>query len=84
MAAIVFTFLLRPYTSVLQKDLTLPRQMTIAYGGDFKVSRKVLLNFAIRTVYQEQLQFKNLLPVVSLALFDAIGARYLIHFFPFK
>ena len=48
------------------EDLTLPRQMTIAYGGDFKVSRKVLLNFAIRTVYQEQLQFKNLLPVVSL------------------
>jgi hypothetical protein len=40
-------------------------QYTVAYGGDFKLSRNILLNFALRTQFTNQLKMERLLPVAN-------------------
>ncbi len=40
-------------------------QYTIAYGGDFKLSRNILLNFAIRTQFSQDFQLNRLIPVAN-------------------
>lgn len=38
-----------------------------AGGGDFRIGRNLLLNFAIRTVFNNNLNFKTILPIATLA-----------------
>jgi hypothetical protein len=40
-------------------------QYTIAYGGDFKLSRNILLNFSLRTQFSGDFSFTRLLPVAN-------------------
>lgn len=40
-------------------------QYTIAYGGDFRLSRNILLNFALRTQFTKELKLTRLLPVAN-------------------
>ncbi len=40
-------------------------QYTIAYGGDFRLSRNILLNFALRTQFSGGMQLNRLLPVAN-------------------
>jgi len=42
-------------------------QVTIAYGGDWRFSRNVMLSYAVRTIYNRSFVFKNLVPIVSLS-----------------
>jgi hypothetical protein len=39
---------------------------TIAYGGDFNVSGAVRLGFGLRTLYNDNMQFKKFIPVASI------------------
>ena len=41
-------------------------QYTIAYGGDFKLSRNILLNFALRTQFTSDIKLTRLLPVANI------------------
>jgi len=41
-------------------------QYTIAYGGDFKLSRNILLNFALRTQFSKEIKLTRLLPVANI------------------
>jgi hypothetical protein len=41
------------------------KQITVAYGGDFKLSRNILLNFSIRTQFEDRLQLNRLIPVAN-------------------
>lgn len=48
------------------EDVVKENVLTIAYGGDFKLSRGILLNFALRTQFQKDLSFNKLIPVANL------------------
>lgn len=48
------------------EDVVKENVITIAYGGDFKLSRGILLNFALRTQFQKDLSFNKLIPVANL------------------
>ena len=39
---------------------------TIAYGGDFNVSGSVRLGFGLRTIYNDNMEFKKFIPVASI------------------
>lgn len=41
-------------------------QYTIAYGGDFKLSRNILLNFALRTQFGNEIKLTRFLPVANI------------------
>lgn len=41
-------------------------QYTIAYGGDFKLSKNILLNFALRTQFTSEIKLTRLLPVANI------------------
>jgi hypothetical protein len=41
------------------------KQYTFAFGGDFKLSRNILLNFAIRTQFTGDMKMRRLLPVAN-------------------
>lgn len=41
-------------------------QYTISYGGDFKLSRNILLNFALRTQFSDEIKLTRLLPVANI------------------
>jgi len=41
-------------------------QYTIAYGGDFKLSKNILLNFALRTQFTSDIKLTRLLPVANI------------------
>ncbi|MFZ1704868.1 MAG: hypothetical protein WAT79_11020 [Saprospiraceae bacterium] len=41
-------------------------QWTIAYGGDFKLSRNILLNFSLRTQFKKDFSLTRLLPVANI------------------
>lgn len=41
-------------------------QYTMAYGGDFKLSRNILLNFALRTQFTSDIKLTRLLPVANI------------------
>ncbi|MBX2817114.1 MAG: hypothetical protein KTR24_13995 [Saprospiraceae bacterium] len=40
-------------------------QVTLTYGGNFRLSNGILLNFALRTRLDQNLKFKKLLPVAN-------------------
>ncbi|MCB9082123.1 MAG: hypothetical protein H6555_10475 [Lewinellaceae bacterium] len=40
-------------------------QYTIAYGGDFRLSRNILLNFSLRTQFTGAMKMERLLPVAN-------------------
>jgi len=48
------------------EDVIKENVFTIAYGGDFKISRGILLNFALRTQFQKDFSFNKLIPVANL------------------
>lgn len=41
-------------------------QYTMAYGGDFKLSRNILLNFALRAQFSKDIKLTRLLPVANI------------------
>jgi hypothetical protein len=41
-------------------------QYTMAYSGDFKLSRNILLNFALRTQFTSDIKLNRLLPVANI------------------
>ncbi|MBK9255410.1 MAG: hypothetical protein IPM42_07985 [Saprospiraceae bacterium] len=41
------------------------KQYTIAYGGDFRLSKNILLNFALRTQFSNDMKLSRLLPVAN-------------------
>jgi len=41
-------------------------QYTMAYGGDFKLSKNILLNFALRTQFTSEIKLTRLLPVANI------------------
>ncbi|MBK8080278.1 MAG: hypothetical protein IPK25_08355 [Saprospiraceae bacterium] len=41
-------------------------QYTIAYGGEFKLNRNILLNFALRTQFTSDIKLTRLLPVANI------------------
>lgn len=65
-----------PFSDKFSKDLGISwiapidqvekeRTITIAYGGDFRLSRGILLNFALRTQFQNDFSFNKLIPVAN-------------------
>ncbi len=48
-------------------NLTQLSAYSITYGGDWRLSRNVMLSYGVRTDYTEKLQFKNIIPVANLA-----------------
>lgn len=48
---------------VLRRD---EPKLVLAYGGDFKVGRNVLINFGIRTIYTKKKAFKNYIPFANI------------------
>jgi hypothetical protein len=48
-------------------NLTQLSALSISYGGDWRLSRNVMLSYGVRTDYTEKLQFKNIIPVANLA-----------------
>ncbi|NND34934.1 MAG: hypothetical protein HKN76_20275 [Saprospiraceae bacterium] len=40
-------------------------RITLSYGGDFRLSNGILLNFSLRTQLDEKIKFKKLLPVAN-------------------
>lgn len=40
-------------------------RLTMSYGGDFRLSNGILLNFALRTKLDEKIRFKTLIPVAN-------------------
>ncbi len=40
-------------------------RLTLTYGGDFRLSNGILLNFALRTKLDEKIKFKTLIPVAN-------------------
>lgn len=42
-------------------------RITLAYGGDWRFSRNVMLSYGLRTVYTRNFVFKNLIPIASIS-----------------
>ena len=58
------------FIEALNQDSEFPirfNQVTIAYGGDWRFSRNVMLSYAVRTVYDRNFRFENLIPVASIS-----------------
>lgn len=43
------------------------KAVTIAYGGDWRFGRNVMLSYGVRTIYGKDFSFKQLVPVASIA-----------------
>ncbi|MCA0229335.1 MAG: hypothetical protein LCH91_02650 [Bacteroidetes bacterium] len=43
------------------------KAVTIAYGGDWRFSKNVMLSYGVRTVYGTNFSFKQLVPIASIA-----------------
>jgi hypothetical protein len=41
------------------------KNITIAYGGEFKINNSIALQFGLRTDYTKDFKFKNLIPIVN-------------------
>ena len=48
-------------------NITELSHFSIAYGGDWRISRNVLLTYGVRTNYTEDFKFKNLIPVAGIS-----------------
>ncbi|MCP1384499.1 hypothetical protein [Runella salmonicolor] len=58
------------FVEVLTRDVSNPfsfKTVTVAYGGDWRFSRNVMLSYGVRTVYGEDFRFKSLIPVASIS-----------------
>ncbi len=58
------------FVEVLNQNNQLPVQLdklTIAYGGDWRFSRNVMISYAVRTVYDRNFRFQNLIPIASIS-----------------
>jgi len=58
------------FVEALNQNNTLPLQfntVTIAYGGDWRFSRNVMISYAVRTVYDRNFTFQNLIPIASIS-----------------
>lgn len=58
------------FTELLTRDATNPfhfKTVTVAYGGDWRFSRNVLLSYGVRTIYGQGFSFKSLIPVASIS-----------------
>ncbi len=60
-----FNFFAETVYNVVQ-DINAKDKFTIAYGGDFRVGNNVIIGYAIRTVYDENFKFRNLIPVANI------------------
>ncbi len=47
--------------------LTQVTHFSASYGGDWRISRNVLLSYGVRTNYDDGFEFKNLIPVASVS-----------------
>ena len=41
--------------------------VSIAYGGDWRINKNIMLSYGVRTIYDENFSFKNLIPVASIS-----------------
>jgi hypothetical protein len=48
-------------------NITQLNYFSISYGGDWRINRNIVLSYGVRTDYNKDLQFKNLIPVASIA-----------------
>lgn len=58
------------FVEVLNRDsynLMNFKAVTVAYGGDWRFSKNVMLSYGVRTVYGQNFAFKQLVPVASIA-----------------
>jgi hypothetical protein len=58
------------FAEVLTRDPHNPfsfKSVTLAYGGDWRFSRNVMLSYGVRTLYGQNFSFKSLVPVASIA-----------------
>ena len=60
-----FNFFAETLYNVLQ-DGAARDKFTMAYGGDFRVGNNVVIGYSIRTVFDENLKFRNLIPVANI------------------
>ncbi len=61
-----YNFFVETVYKPVQSDNNYKNKFVIAYGGDFKVGNNVAIGFALRTVYDKNLQFTNLVPVANI------------------
>lgn len=61
-----FNFFGEVLYNVLQDNPLAKDKVTMAYGGDFRVGNNVLIGYSIRTVFDENLKFTNLIPVAHI------------------
>ncbi len=57
------------FTEFFMQSFTLQpdnNSFTIAYGGDFKLSRSVLLNFSLRNRFSNKIVLKEILPIANI------------------
>ncbi len=50
------------FTEILTRDASNPfnfKTVTLAYGGDWRFSRNVLLSYGVRTLYGQNFSFKS-------------------------
>ena len=50
-----------------EKQKSINEGFVFAYGGDLKLSNSIVLGFSLRTVYNNNLKFVNLIPVANIA-----------------
>ncbi|MDJ1500268.1 hypothetical protein [Xanthocytophaga agilis] len=58
------------FVEMINQKIDLPiRQdtFTIAYGGDWRFSRNVMISYAVRTIYNRKFTFQNLIPIASIS-----------------
>lgn len=53
--------------NTLNLNLSRTGFMSISYGGDWRLSRNVLLSYGVRTDYDQNIKFKNLIPVAGVS-----------------
>lgn len=57
----------QPDAETGEKRIRKAKNLTIAYGGIFRIGSNVALSFGVRTIYDRQFVFKSLLPVANLS-----------------
>lgn len=58
------------FVEILNRDrnnLFKNSNLTIAYGGDWRFSKNVMLSYGVRTLYSKNFAFKQLVPIASIA-----------------
>jgi hypothetical protein len=58
------------FIELLNQDRKTPfnfKDMTVAYGGDWRMNRNVVLSYGVRTLYDTNFSFKQLIPIASIS-----------------